>query len=318
MDSFSFPIFTFISAFVRFEFNHAMDAAYGRFVHSISLIAVGIEVVFLTRYAFLIAFNKNTSVETRGPNLRELMYHACIFMFMLAMIEMGKLPLEVLMAFREMLTSGLTGSDTPAGKQAAMGLYLMDLAFSSLNVVHSTAITNDDSAKSKETTVMLGLAAQVSPQIMGSVMLLVNEMIVRVGMALCPLMVYFWFYDATRAIALRWFQRMVGFSMQMATLAIMVTLSAGVVTAYSLTFTAFVIATRLLPPGVGYYISELQESVISASLGFTLTLLFIWFPHNAGLYGGDGLYAGTSSFRVGDRGASLAKKSQAAKVFGAK
>ncbi len=318
MDSFAFPIFTFVSSFIRHEFNQVMDEAYLRFVHSISLITASIEIVFLIRYAYLIAFEKNTSVETRTPNLRELIYHLCIFMFMIATIEVGKLPLEVLMSFRELLTSGLTGDSDPAGKQAAQGLFLMDVAFSSLNVVSSVAVSNDNWSEQKQTAVMLSLAAQVSPQIMGSVMLLVNEMLVRIGMALCPLMLYFWFYDGTRDIAKRWVQLMLGFSLQMAAMAIAVTLSAAVAGTFVVAFAAFVLASHLAPMGTAYYISELQESVINASLGFILTMLLLWFPHNASVFSGDALYSGTTSFRLGDRGASLAKKPQASKVLSGK
>jgi hypothetical protein len=87
----------------------------------------------------------------------------------------------------------------------------------------------------------------------------------------------------------------------MSCLAITLVIAAGVAAAFASAFGFFVAANRALPIGSGYYVSELQESVMNAGLGFTLMTLIVFFPANAGTFGGNTLFSVTTRVNVGDR-----------------
>jgi hypothetical protein len=307
MDSLAYPIFSLVSGLVRYSFNEVMDAAYLRFVSSVAVIAVGVETLNMIYFGYLIMFGHTVSVNMGRPTLQKFMYRAGFMAFMLHIIKTDQTPLDLLLAFRSVLLEGLTGDFKPAGEQAAFGLSLMDAAFSSTNIANAT-IQIEDKSSLKTIAINLSLFAQVAPQISAGVMLLLNEMLVRVGMALCPLMVYAALYDCTRNMFIKWFQYMLGLTIQMGVLALVTMLAAGVTAAFAVMFNAMVLTNHQSALIGSYYISHLQQSVMQAGLSVTLMVLLIWFPSNAGCFGGTVLYGKTTRSGLGHRGSSLTAK----------
>jgi hypothetical protein len=298
MDTFSYPIFSLISAFVRHGFNEVMDAAYLRFVASVAAIATGVEMMRFIYFVYLMMFGKVASVGMGKMTLQKLMYHLVFVAFMMSIIKTDRTPLDLLMAFRGMLLEGLTGDSAPAGQQAALGLFLMDAAFATSNLVTALSHTIDE-PELATTTFNLVLMSQVSPQISAGIMLMLNEMMVRIGMALCPLMVYAALYESTRSFFMRWAQVMFGLTIQMGALAITTLLAAGVTTVFVSTLNAFSLLHNQTAVVGGHLISELQQSVMQAAFGTVITLLLIWFPSNAGEFAGVKLYEKTHKAAVG-------------------
>jgi TrbL/VirB6 plasmid conjugal transfer protein len=298
MDSLAYPIFTLVSMFVRSQFNLVMDDAYTRFVNATILIAGAVEVTYLIRFGFLIAFEKATD-DVKSPNINELLYHGATLALLIALIKHGKAPLDFLISLRQMIIEGFTGKTMAGGEQVAQSLFIMDSAFTVSNIINSVKVGPADSGV-KATAVNLALMAEVSPQITAGIMLLLNECLARVGMALLPLMVYAGFYPQTRALFEVWFQYTFALVIQMATLAITVKLAAEV-TAIFVGATTVLFAASALTTGVigSYIISELQQSVVQFGFGMTLTTLTIWFPSNAGSYAGRALYSSTTRVLVG-------------------
>jgi TrbL/VirB6 plasmid conjugal transfer protein len=307
MDSLAYPIFSLVSGLVRYSFNEIMDAAYLRFVASVAIIAIGIETLQFIYFGYLIMFGHTVNVAMGRPTFQKLMYRAGLVAFMMHIIKTDQTPLDLLLAFRALLLEGLTGDIKPAGEQAAFGLMLMDEAFASTNIVNSITQTADTSAINT-TAINLSLMAQVAPQISAGVMLLMNEMLVRVGMALCPLMVYAALYECTRNMFIQWFQYMLGFTIQMGALALVTVLAAGVTGVFNTLFNGAVLANHQSAVIGSYYISHLQQSVMQAGLGVTLLCILIWFPSNAGCFGGTVLYAKTTKSGLGHRSSSLTAK----------
>jgi type IV secretion system protein VirB6 len=298
VDSLSYPIFLLISNFVRHEFNVVMDQAYLNFISSVVHIAVAVEVVYIINFAYSIMFGRAISASIGTPSVESLLYHLVLTSFIIGVITTDKTPLDILFAVRSLLLEGLTGSNKAGGEQVADGLLNMNLAFAASNVL--TAFTHQTVSNLSTTSVNLALMSQVSPQISASVMLLINEMMVRIGMALCPLVIYAALYERTRGLFTRWLMYMVGLTIQMGALAVTTVLAARVSYGFLAALNALVLTSRASSINSNlFYISDLQQSVMQAGFGMILSALLIWFPSNAGSFGGVKLYEKTSKSSVG-------------------
>jgi type IV secretion system protein VirB6 len=120
---------------------------------------------------------------------------------------------------------------------------------------------------------------------------------VKIGMALCPLMIYAALYQSTKNLFNRWLIYMIGLTIQMGVLAITTVIAAKVTAIFLGTFTTFALASRATQGS--YFISELQQSAIQAGFGMIITALLIWFPNNAGAFGGTKLYDKTTKSSLG-------------------
>lgn len=304
MDSLSYPIFVFISSLIRYEFNVVMDQAYLNFVSSVVHIAVAVEVIYVIHFGYCIMFGKAINASIGTPSIEKLLYHLFFTGFIVALISVDKTPLDLLSGFRGMLLQGLTNSSEPAGQQAANGLSTMHTAF-----VISNALTSLTHAQNTSdlavTNISLALMTEVSPQITASIMLLINELMVKIGMALCPLMIYAALYQNTKNLFNRWLIYMVSLTIQVGVLALTTVIAAKVTGIFLGTFTPFALASRATQGA--YFISELQQSAIQAGFGMTITALLIWFPNNAAAFGGSKLYDKTTKSSLGTLGGLRSK-----------
>lgn len=307
MDPLAYPIFKFVSSLVRQDFNQIMNQGTTILAGHVLILAAAFEVIFLIYFGFLIAFGKATD-SIKSPNLNSLLYHMFTFIFMIGMLREINTILNFILSFRDMLVSGLlVGAEgtpgTLAGDRSQSQLDLMAAAFVALNVAQAFTTPNDLSTSLSQTSVMLSLGADVAPQIMGGIVLLLNDMLVRIGMSISPLMIYLAFHNATRSRFKAWLERMFGLSLQGAVLALTLQLAVKVTLAFGGAFTIFLGTARSIQPSsiFYYYVSELQISVIRAAFGFVLTTLIVWFPANAGSFCGRSLYAVTTRVNLGDR-----------------
>jgi hypothetical protein len=284
MDSLAYPIFLLISNFVLHGFKEAMDSAYLNFVHAISLIALAVEVTYVTHYGYLIAFQKSTDAVPE-PNLRELAYHAVIVILILWMLNKSSLALDALMGLRQMIIGSFTGDyDASGGAQVSRQLGFIDTAYAFSNVINSTNIT-EDLPDIKSNAVGLAIIAENSPQISGGIMLLINEITVRTGMALFPIALYTTLYRVTSGFFSSWFDLMFSSTIQMGVLVLMLSMVFKATVAFLALLASVTLATRFLPIG-GYYVSELQLSVIESGFGFLMSLLIVWVPAQASTFSG--------------------------------
>jgi hypothetical protein len=213
MDPLAFPIFTLIFKLVVTQFDTLMSSVNGEFVRSISLIALVIETVYITHYGFLIAFELRTEGSDEA-NLTELLYHMIIVIVVLGLLNApaGVTPLDAFMALRRLLMLGLigdaSGSVEPIGEQVHTALGALDTALSVgimfdtvLRAANSTSVMLD-TPQLKSTVVTLALVSDISPQISAGILLLLNELMVRLGIALFPLVFYGILYDVSRGFFL--------------------------------------------------------------------------------------------------------------------
>jgi hypothetical protein len=295
MDTLGYPIFNVISGLIRKDFFNQMDNAYLRMVDSVVIIALLIETFFIIRAGYIIMGNKTTEDE-KNPDLQELTYHAlvvCGALFWLkeSTIETG--PLSFIIALKSMMIAGLTGKDDSGGHVVAQALSEMSNAFAVGNMVNSVDVSADAPAI-KSTLISLSLVSQVAPQVTGGLLLLFNEMMVRIGMAIFPLVAYAALYKTTRDIFMTWLGLMAALAFLMAAAAVTTVLAAEVTVRFVAGFAGIV---ALHQAGVGdYVISELQQSLIQSGFGFTITLVMLNFPVNVANFAGDYLqFAGPTT-----------------------
>jgi hypothetical protein len=296
MDSLAYPIFQLVSSYIRNEYYDAMEIAYNNFKDYVGIIALAVESVYIIYYGFMVILEKATD-SVPVPNFREFMYHCFTVLLILAIIRNNYMPLDFLLGLREMVITGLTSSVTAGGAQAENGLQFMDLAFSASNLVNSAFMEGAPDVKA--TAITLAIVAEVSPQITGGVMLLTNEIITSTGTALLPIVLYAFIYKSTSSIFNTWFNIMFASSIQTGVLAVAIPIAANVTGIFVGALSALVIATNLTSGAAGFYFSELQQSVIQAGFGITLTLLIVWLPSNAANFAGSIINAGMTKSQVG-------------------
>ncbi len=277
MDTLAYPIFSVMSALIRAELIDLMDAAYLEMAKNVVKIALGIETFFIMRSGYIILGSKTTEDE-KNPDLEELLYHALVMCATLFFLKTSTTPLDFLIGIKSMVIAALTGSKEPGGKQIAEHLALMDTALGVANVYNSTIGTSAPGFKSSLIT--LSLSGMVSPQIMGGVLLLFTEIMVRVGMALFPLVAYACLYKTTRDIFMTWLGLMFSLGLVTASSAIMTKLVAITTVAFVGGFGAIVVAQNKAADFGDPIISEIQQSLIQAGFGYTMAILLLQVPTN--------------------------------------
>jgi hypothetical protein len=297
MDTLAYPIFSLISAYVMYGYKEVMDGAGERLSHALILIALGVETLYIAHYGLLIMLQKSTE-EVPNPSLRDLLYHCVNVVVVLFFLNSGIQITDFVLALRAMVIEGFTGKPDPGGEQVANSLVAMDVLFGISNMVNSVDM-KDVSGPLKNTAISLAIVAEVAPQLVGGIMLLMNELIVRTGIALFPLAFYSLLYKNTMDFFSTWFKMMFAASFQMGILVVTISICVKVTAGFLLTLTGFLAAEKLTSGVGGYIVSELQESVIQAGFGITLTALMAWVPSNAAMFAGTMVNAGVTKSGIG-------------------
>jgi hypothetical protein len=283
MDALAYPIFSGLSATIRTLFFETMDLAYDEMLRSVVKIAVLIETIFIIRAGYII-LSRKTSEDEKNPDVQELLYHLTVVCAVLAFLKTGRSSLDFIIGLKTMLIAGLTGITGMSGGQQ------MDASLAAMNLAMSlgAALSRIDSTYTSElkaTMITLALNFTVSPPITGALLLLFNELMVRLGVALFPLAAYAALYKSTRDIFNTWVGLMAALGVLMATSAVTIKVMTVVTTAFVTFFVTLQAITSKLPVG-SWYISEIQQSVIQAGFGFTLTIVILNFPVNAAAFVG--------------------------------
>lgn len=297
MDTLAYTIFTLVSAGIRFYINKQMTIAYQNLVDVVTSIALVIETLFIMHYGYLIAFQKSTD-STPSPSLRDLIRHAVIVLMILAFIKIDSLAFDTVMAFRQMVIGSISGDYvTRAGQQVANNLFAIDAFYGVHNLLQSTVV--EDAPDFQQTSMVLSIIAEASPQIVAGILLLMNEITISVGMALFPLALYATIYKITNSFFGTWFETMLAATIQMA---ILVVLSGIVANVTGIFLTAIVAISQLAevtPVGGGIIIPHLQRSIIEAGFGMLMTMMFAWLPAQAATFSGKLINAGTTKGNLG-------------------
>ncbi len=337
MDSFAYPIFQLISTLILSGYSAVVDPAIAKFGTSIMIIALGIETMYIAHYGYIIILQKSTEAVP-NPSLRDLLYHVIIVIIVLHYVKTDvDSALGLVKALRRMIIDGLTGAmqtspgewstgnlinpnssgdltllglppisvltTTIPGRKIAIELGLMNAAFAASNLLTMAPVMKDVSAPLQTTAFIMALISDVSPQITAGIIFLINELMIKTGLALFPLALYCMLYKVTREFFHSWLNMMFAASIQMAVLIVTITICTKVTISFLAilaTLSAGGIASHYMSSTVGsYVISELQESVIQAGFGITLTALIAWVPANSANFAGTLLTAGTTKSGVG-------------------
>jgi hypothetical protein len=289
MDPLAYPVFQLVSSYIRSEFEPLMTTAYTNFVGYVGIIALAVETLFIMNEGFTTAFDKSTE-DVKTNDIRELIYHFMVVCLVLALLRNGTMFLDGLMSLRSMVIEGLTGFAAPGGQQAEQSLQQMSVAFAASNFVNSIYL--ESAPDIKKTAVTLAIVGEVAPTITGGLLVMLNELMTYVAMGLFPLAMYLGVYKSTDDMMYRWFRMVAGLSIHMAALAVVLVMARNVTIAFVAVFSAMVIAQNALSGASGVYISELQQSIISAGFGLTLSVLMLFFPSNVMSFSGASMHAG--------------------------
>jgi hypothetical protein len=298
MDSLAYPLFTLISTGVRAYFNNQMNNAYDNFVNSIGVIALLVETVYVLHYGYLIAFQKSTD-SVPEPSIKDLFYHLVIVAMVLLLIKKDSGALDAFMALRQMVIGSLTGEfSTKAGQQVFINLGLVNVAYSVSNVMNVPFVI-EDAQKFGDTAMTLSIIGENSPQITGGIMLLINEIITALGVALFPLALYSTLYKITDSFFGTWFDTMLSATVQIATLVVLTKILA-VITPIFLGFLLVVNGISSKAPIGSWYVPEFQRSFIEAGFGMLMTMLLVWVPAQAATFSGKMVNSGSTKGNLGN------------------
>lgn len=347
MNTFAYPIFQMISSAILFGYATIVDAAAARFGHAITQIVVSIETVYIMHYGYMIIFRKS-SEAVPNPSVKDLLYHLIIVVIVLyySTVDINT-PLEVIKSLRRMVIDGLTGDLQTGPNEWPIGSLILDpvlpdgtepaefssiassaaekvmkeigviyASFAAYNLFTVAPVMKDVSAPLQTTTFIMSLVSDVAPQITAGIILLINELMVRTGLALFPLVLYCLLYKVTKNFFFSWFNMMFAASIQIAVLIVTISICAKVTVMFVTALTALSVGDAGLSAlnttvtaltknsskigEVGQYvISSFQESVIQAGFGITLTALMAWVPANSANFAGTLLMAGTTKSGVG-------------------
>ncbi len=297
MDSLAYSIFSLISAYVRAIVNKQMTIAYQNLVDVITSIALLIETLYIMHYGYLIAFQKSTD-STPSPSVRDLIRHAVIVIIILAFIKIDSLAFDALMALRQMVVGSITSDYvTTAGGQVALKLFAIDLAYGANNLLQTTVV--EDAPDFQQTSMVLSIIAEASPQIVAGILLLMNEITISVGMALFPLALYATIYKITDSFFGTWFDTMLAATVQIAILVVLTSIVAQITPL----FLGAIVSVNYLadhgPVGGGIIIPHLQRSIIEAGFGMLMTMMFAWLPAQAASFSGKLINSGTTKGNLG-------------------
>jgi type IV secretion system protein VirB6 len=277
MDPVAFPIFLLISGFVRSKFDGFMNSA---FIINAAVLA-NLSLIVVTLWVSYRGFRIASGVER--ANLTDFVYKSAKIVFILALISAsitGNTWLQdAVFGFRSQVVSAVTGSNTAGGQQVQNGLSAMDLAFSLGTIINPDSGAGGGSLKSSGVT--LAMLGQASPQIAGGVLLLINELGLRIGILLLPIFLFLLIFERTQDLFFSWARTMMGSFFNMAILAITVGIAADLVIVFVGALTAITASVEAVP---GAVLSEIQTSILQSGFGIMLTALIITVPTIAGRY----------------------------------
>lgn len=168
-----------------------------------------------------------------------------------------------------------------------------------LDVFQSLAALLDSNNADDEAntlSVVLAMVGQGSPAIVGGVLLLLNEMAVRIGIAVGPLMLFALLFESTKDLFFAWVRLMLASLLYMAILALVVAKAAVLMAVF-----VGIMAAAKLADMTGLIFTDLQTSLTQAGFGLMLSALIYSVPHMAARFFGGGMMASAVNIFSGMR-----------------
>jgi type IV secretion system protein VirB6 len=316
MDPAAFPLFLLISNYVRSQFDSLMSSAFAGVIADIagfSFVAVSLWVMYR---GFQIAAGNERA------NMTDFVYKSGKIVLIVALINAaiaGNTGLQDLVfGIRSQIITAVTGNTTAGGQQVEDGLQIINLSFAAGELLGGI-IDGDTAANGgglKGTAVGFALAGQASPQIAAGVLLLINEMSIRIGILLLPLFLFFLIFEKTQDLFYSWARTMIGSFFNLAILALTIGIAAGLVPI----FVAAMLALAAAGAATNSILSEIQGTVLQAGFGVLLTALIFTIPFIAGKYftfildagGGSNMFSNLSQSTTNNNSQSSSYQASAA------
>lgn len=290
MNILGYEIFMLMSDFVGSQFAAAMDNAYVNSAAAVAVIGSVVMAIWFTVYGIRMAYG------LPGHTMSDFMWRSAKAAFVLAIVAAAtteNLSIQNLVTTtRDDLVQAITNDSRSVREQTELGLAGLDL-FQFL-----AGVMNGDNAADEANTLSLVLAmvGQGSPAIVGGVLLLLNELAIRIGIAVGPLMLFALLFDSTKDLFFSWIRLLLASVLNMAILAVVVAEAAVLMGV----FVAVMLAAKLADT-TGVIFTDLQTSMAQAGFGIMLSALIYTVPQMAARYFGGGMMVGAYNLFSGLR-----------------
>ena len=290
MDVLGYQIFLLMSDFVGAQFAAAMDNAYVNSVTAVATVGTVVMTLWITIYGMRMALGQ------QGHNMTDFMWRAgkaaVVFAIVAASATENLAIQNLVTTTRDDLVAVITNSGTGYRAQTELGLAGLDL-FQFL----AGSLSGENAAdEGTSLNLVLAMVGQGSPAIVGGVLLLLNELAVRIGIAVGPLMLFGLLFESTKDLFQAWIRLLLGSIVSMAILAVVVGEAALLAGAFTV-----VLAAAKLADVTGLIFTDLQVSLTSAGFGIMLSALIYTVPQMAARYFGYGQSIGTYNLFAGMR-----------------
>jgi|GEM_PF-4881819 type IV secretion system protein VirB6 len=289
MDVLGYPIFLLMSAYVGQAFEGAMNNAY---INSVALVAsVGsvIMAIWVSFYGIRMAYG------TQGYSMSDFLWRAgkatLIFAIIAASTTENLSIQNMITGLRDDLVQVITNSHSSYKSQINTDLTTINLLQSA-----PALFLNEDNSQDQKSTlnIVLTMVGQGSPAIIGGIMLLLNELAVRIGIAVGPLMLFSLLFEGYKDLFSAWVRLLAASIISMALLAVVV----GHAAVLMGIFVAVLSAAKALDVN-GTIFTELQVAAANAGFGLILSVLIYSVPNMAARYFGGGMYVSPSNLFSG-------------------
>ena len=282
MDPLAYPIFLFISAKVTSKFDAFTAAAY---TNNANLV-MGIGAAILTTW-FMIKGYKYAH-NPRGEPMSEFFFKVgkiAIITGFISAAAGGNMQLQNgVFQVRQAIMESVGCAGAFCSNIGSQRVY-SDLSTMNTTLGLATVFASDSKTEShtKSTAMNLSLVGSASPQITAGILLLLNEIGIRIGFFLLPFMLFALIFDMTKDLFFSWLRHMMGAMMYLVLLSATVAIATAITIDFMIAKTAIELAGSIIGESV---LSELQESLMQAGFGLMMTALIVTIPSMANRYFG--------------------------------
>jgi type IV secretion system protein VirB6 len=311
MDALGPLFFTLVSQFIRGEFADFSANANGR----LGGFSVAIATVWITLWITLSGYRVMTG-QSRDSVLF-LTTKAAKLVLLFAVLQVGAIfnvaIADWVFAFRNQITAVVTDDGRDIFAQIDASLGSMQLWMSLVDRINHVGDPNLAAMKGQAVTA--ALIGQATPAMVGGILALLNDIMVRLGIALAPVFILALMFDRTQDMFYAWVKYLVAAMFAMGVLAVVIGICADLLGRFALALGALQLGMAVLP-GVDA-LPELHQSMLQAGLGVTLSAVMLAVPPMVTRFFGGILDAApTNSFMWLRSGASSSAAQQQAAIQG--
>lgn len=279
MDALGYPIYLLISSYIGNAFEAAMNNAYINSAALVASIGSVIMTIWVSFYGIRMAYG------TQGYSMSDFLWRAgkatLIFAIVAAATTENLAIQNMVTGLRDDLVQVITNSNQSYDSQIKTDLALLHTAQSAIDLF-SGDNTQD---KKSDLNIILVMIGQGTPAIIGGIMLLLNELAVRIGIAVGPLMLFSLLFEGYKDLFSAWVRLLAASIISMAILAVVV----GHAAVLMGLFVGILAAAKGLDSN-GLVFTNLQLAAANSGFGLILTALIYQCPTMASRYFGGGMY----------------------------